>query len=155
VPSYSTRRDILPHLPKARKRVPPLALVHAVLPRADERETNQDNYGFDRNEDGIKAVFMVRDVDSVYQRDQKGEKKANAKGKAKHHENSANAPGERSEEPPPIQMRMKIKHPHGAAELRPTMFAREKNRSANQNEDKPDARAQEEETGFPIFSKKL
>jgi len=100
-------------------------------------------------------MFVVRDVDSVYQRDQKGEKNANAKGKAKHHENSGDAPGERSKEPPPIQMRMKIKNAHGAAELGPAMFAREKNRSANQNEDKPDARAQKEEPGFPIFSKKL
>ena len=117
--------------PDARKRVRPLALVHAVLARADERETNQNNHGFDRNEDGIKTVFMVCDVDSVYQRDQKGEKNANAKGKAKHHENSGDAPGERSKEPPPIQMRMKIKNAHSAAELGPAMFAREKNRPAN------------------------
>ena len=39
----------------------------------------------------IKAMFVVRDADSVYQRDQEGEKKANAKGKAKHHKNSADA----------------------------------------------------------------
>ena len=128
--------------PDAPKRLPPLSLVHAVLARPDEREANQNNHGFDRNEDGIKAMFVVRDVDSVYQRDQKGEKNANAKGEAKHHKNSADAPCERSKEPPPIQMRMKIKNAHGAAELGPAMFAREKNRSANQNEDKPDARAQ-------------
>ena len=100
-------------------------------------------------------MFVVRDVDSVYHRDQKGEKNANAKSKAKHHENSADAPGERSKESPPIQMRMKIKDAHGAAELGPTMFAGEKNRTANQNEDKPDARAQKEEPGFPVFSKKF
>ena len=45
--------------PDARKRVRPLALVHAVLARADERETNQNNHGFDRNKDGIKTVFVV------------------------------------------------------------------------------------------------
>ena len=135
--------------------MPLLALIHAVFSRTEERETNQNNHGFDRNEDGIKAVFVVRNVDSVYQRNQKGEKNANAKGKAKHHENSADARGERSKEAPPIQVRMKIKNAHGAAELGPTVFAREKNRSANQNEDKPDAGAQKEEPGFPIFSKKL
>ena len=74
---------------------------------------------------------MARDVDSVYQRDEKGENEADAKGKAKHHENSADAAGERSKEPPPIEVGMKIKNAHGAAELGPTMFAGEKNRSAN------------------------
>lgn len=100
-------------------------------------------------------MFVVRDVDSVYQRDEKGEKKANAKGKAKHHKDPANRRDERAEKTPPIQMGMKIKNAHGAAELGPTMFAQEKNRSANQNEDKPNARPQKEEPCFPIFSKKL
>ena len=134
---------------------PPLALVHAVLARADERQTNQNHHGFERNEDGIKTAFVVRDVDSICQRDEKGEKEANAKGKAEHHKDAADRRDERTEKTPPIQMGMKIKNAHGAAELGPTMFAREKNRSANENEDKPHARAQKEEPGFPIFSKKL
>ena len=94
-------------------------------------------------------------IDGVYQRDQKGEEKADAKGKAEHHEDSADRRNERAEKTPPVEMRMKIKNPHGAAELGPTMFAGEKDRPANENENKPDARAQKKEPGFPIFSKKL
>jgi hypothetical protein len=146
---------MLPHVQDARKRVPPLPFVHAIFPRADEGETNQDNDGFDRNEDRIKAMLVMGHVDGVYQRDQKGEKNADAKGKSEHHENSADTSGERSEKPPPIQMRMKIKNAHGAAELSPTMFAGENDRPANENENKPDARAQKEEPGFPIFSEKF
>ena len=108
-----------------------LSFVYTVFPRADERETNQNNHSFDRNEDGIKAMFVVRDVDSVYQRDQKGEKKANAKGKAKHHKDAADGCDERAEKTPPIEMGMKIKNAHGTAELGPTMFAGEQNRCTN------------------------
>jgi hypothetical protein len=146
---------VLPHIGGGAEARSPLALIRAVFARTDERETNQNNYGFDRNEDGIKAVFVVGNIDRVYQGDQKGEKKSNAKGKSEHHENSADAPGERSKEPPPIEMRTKVKNAHGAAELGPTMFAREKNRSANQNEDEPDARAQKQQPSFPILSQKF
>ena len=76
-------------------------------------------------------MFVVGNIDGVYQGDQKGEKNADAKGKPKYHEDSANRPGERSEKPPPVQVRVKIKNAHGAAELPPAMVAREKNRSAN------------------------
>ena len=45
-----------------------LPFVDTVFARADERETNQNNHGFDRNKDGIKAMLVVGDVDGVYQR---------------------------------------------------------------------------------------
>ncbi len=84
---------------------------------------------------------MVRNGNGIYQRNQKGEKNADAKGKSQHYEDSADTSGERSEKTPPIEMRMKIKDAHGAAELPPAMFAGEKNGRANQNKDEPDARA--------------
>jgi len=48
---------------------------------------------------------------------------------SEHHENSADASGQRSQKSPPIKMRMKIKDAHGAAKLPPAMFAGEKNRA--------------------------
>jgi len=116
---------------RRRKRVPPLAFVHAVFPRADERETNQNNHGFNRDENGIKAMFVVRDVDRVYQCNQKGEENADAKGEAEYHEDSTDRRNERSEKTPPVEMRMKIKNAHGAAELPPTMFPGEQDGRAN------------------------
>ena len=73
---------------------------------------------------------MVRNGNGIYQRNQKCEENADAKGKSEHHENSADTSGERSQKPPPVKMRMKIKDPHGAAELPPAMFAGEKNGGA-------------------------
>ena len=98
---------------------------------------------------------MVRNGNGIYQRNQKGEKNADAKGKSQHHEDSADASGERSEKTPPIEMRMKIKDAHGTAKLPPAVFPREKNGRANQNEDETNASPQKQETGFAIFSEKL
>ena len=98
---------------------------------------------------------MVRNGNSIYQRNQKGEKNADAKGKSQHHEDSTNASGERSQKPPPIKMGMKIKAAHGTAKLPPAVFAGEKNGRANQNEDETNARPQKQETGFAIFSEKF
>ena len=118
-----------------------LPLIHAVFARADEGETNENDNGFDRNNYRIKAMFVVRNGNGIYQRNQKCEKNADAKSKSQHHENSAYTPGERSQKTPPIEMRMKIKGAHGTAELPPAMFAGEKDRGTNQNEDETDARA--------------
>jgi hypothetical protein len=132
-----------------------LGFIHAILPRADEGKTNENDDGFDRNNYRVKAMFVVRNGNGIYQRNQKCEKNANAKGKSQHHKNSADTSGKCSQKTPPIQMRMKIKDAHGAAELRPAMFAGEKNGRANQNEDETDARPQKQQTGFAIFSQKL
>ena len=118
-----------------------LPLIHAVFAGADEGKTHENDDRFDRNSYRIKAVLVVRNGNGIYQRNQKGEKNADAKGKSQHHEDSANTSGERSEKTPPIEMRMKIKDAHGTAKLPPSVFAREKNGRANQNEDEPDARA--------------
>ena len=132
-----------------------LPLIHAVFAGADEGKTHENDDRFDRNHYRIKGVLVVRNGNGIYQRNQKGEENANAKSKPEYHENSANTSGERSEKPPPIQMRMKIKDAHGTAKLPPAVFAREKNGRANQNEDKTNARPQKQETGFAIFSKKF
>ncbi len=108
-----------------------LRFIDAIFPRADEGKTNENDDGFDWNNYRIKAVFVVRNGNGVYQRNQKGEKNADAKGKSEHHEDSADASGERSQKTPPIKMRMKIEDAHGAAELPPAMFAGEKNRRTN------------------------
>jgi len=100
-------------------------------------------------------VLVVCNSNCVYQRNQKCEENTDAKGKSEHHENSTNTSSERSQEPPPIEMRMKIKDAHGAAKLPPAVFAGEKNGRANQNEDETDTRPQKHETGFAIFSEKL
>ena len=134
---------------------PSLSLIHAVFPGADEGKTNKNDDGFDRNNYRIKTVLVVRNGNGVYQRNQKGDQNADAKGKSEHHENSANTSGERSQKSPPIKVGMKVKDAHGTAELRPAMFPGEKNGPANQNEDETDARPQKQETGFAIFSKKL
>ena len=118
-----------------------LPLIHAVFAGADEGKTRENDDRFDRNNYRIKAVLVVRNGNGIYQRNQKGEKNADAKGKSQHYEDSADTSGERSEKTPPIEMRMKIKDAHGAAELPPAMFAGEKNGRANQNKDEPDARA--------------
>ena len=118
-----------------------LPLIHAVFAGADEGKTRENDDRFDRNNYRIKAVLVVRIGNGIYQRNQKGEKNADAKGKSQHYEDSADTSGERSEKTPPIEMRMKIKDAHGAAELPPAMFAGEKNGRANQNKDEPDARA--------------
>ena len=118
-----------------------LSLIHAVFAGADEGKTHENDDRFDRNNYRIKAVLVVRNGNGIYQRNQKGEKNADAKGKSQHYEDSADTSGERSEKTPPIEMRMKIKDAHGAAELPPAMFAGEKNGRANQNKDEPDARA--------------
>src|SRR4029077_14227047 len=101
-----------------------------VFAGADEGKTNKNDDGFDRNNYRIKAVFVVRNSNGVYQRNQKGEENANTKGKPKHHENAADTSGKRAQKAPPIKVRMKIKYAHGAAELPPAMFAGEKNRRA-------------------------
>jgi len=98
---------------------------------------------------------VVRHGNGIYQRNQKCEKNANAKGKSQHHKNSAHTSGERSQKTPPIEMRMKIKDAHGAAKLPPAVLTGEKNGRANQNEDETDARPQKQETGFAIFSEKF
>ena len=108
-----------------------LGFIHAIFPGADEGKTNENDDGFDRNNYRIKAVLVVRNGNGIYQRNQKGEKNADAKGKSQHHEDSADTSGERSEKTPPIQMGMKIKNAHGAAKLPPAMFAGEKNGGAN------------------------
>src|SRR5438132_11243382 len=118
-----------------------LRFIHAVFAGADEGKTHENDDRFDRNNYRIKAVLVVRNGNGIYQRNQKGEKNADAKGKSQHHEDSADTSGEGSEKTPPIEMRMKIKDAHGAAELPPAMFAGEKNGRANQNKDEPDARA--------------
>ena len=100
-------------------------------------------------------MFVVRNGNGIYQRNQKCEKNADAKRKSQYHKNSAHRSSERSEKTPPIEMRMKIKGAHGTAKLPPAVFAEEKNRRANQNEDETDARPQKQETGFAIFSEKL
>ena len=108
-----------------------LPLIHAVFAGADEGKTHENDDRFDRNNYRIKAVLEVRNGNGIYQRNQKGEKNTDAKGKSQHHEDSAHTSGERSEKTPPIQMGMKIKYAHGAAKLPPAMFAGEKNRPAN------------------------
>jgi len=108
-----------------------LGFIDAVFAGADEGKTNENDYSFDRNNYRIKAVIVVRNGNGVYQRNQKGEKNADAKSKSQHHEDSADTSGERSQKTPPIQMRMKIEDAHGAAELPPAMFAGEKNGGAN------------------------
>jgi hypothetical protein len=118
-----------------------LRFIDAVFAGADEGKTHENDDRFDRNNYRIKAVLVVRNGNGIYQRNQKGEKNADAKGKSQHHEDSADTSGERSKKTPPIKMRMKIKDAHGAAELPPAMFAGEKNGAANQNEDETDARA--------------
>jgi hypothetical protein len=132
-----------------------LRFIHAVLPGADERKTNENDDGFDRNNYRIKAMFVVRHGNGIYQRNQKCEKNTDAEGKSQHHKNSAHTPSERSQKTPPIKMRMKIEDAHSAAKLPPTVFAGEKNGRANQNEDETDARPQKQETGFAIFSQKF
>ena len=132
-----------------------LPLIHAVLPRADEGKTNENDDGFDRNNYRIKPMFVLRNGNGIYQRNQKCEKNADAKGKSQYHKNSAHTSSERSQKTPPIEMRMKIKGAHGTAKLPPAVFAEEKNGRANQNEDETDARPQKQETGFAIFSEKL
>ena len=108
-----------------------LPLIHAVFAGADEGKTHENDDPFDRNHYRIKAVLVVRNGNGIYQRNQKGEKNADAKGKSEHHEDSADASGERSQKTPPIKMRMKIKDAHGTAELPPAMFAGEKNGGTN------------------------
>ncbi len=132
-----------------------LPLIHAVFAGADEGKTNENDDRFDRNHYRIKAVLVVRNGNGIYQRNQKGEKNADPKGKSQHHEDSAHTSDERSEKTPPIEMRMKIKDTHGTAKLPPAVFPREKNGRANQNEDETNARPQKQETGFTIFSKKF
>lgn len=98
---------------------------------------------------------MVRNGNGIYQGNQKCEKNSNAKGESEDHKNSAHTSSERSQKAPPIEVRMKIKDAHGAAELPPAMFAGEKNGPANQNENETNARPQKEETGLAIFSEKF
>ena len=76
-------------------------------------------------------MFVVRNGNSVYQRNQKGEENADAKGKSEHHENSTNTSGERSQKSPPIKMGMKVKDAHGAAELPPAMLPGKENGGTN------------------------
>ena len=111
--------------------LPSLSFIHAVFPRADEGKTNENDDGFDWNYYRIKAVLVVRNGNGIYQRNQKGEKDADAKGKPENREDSADTSGERSEKTPPIEMRMKIKDAHGTAKLPPAMFPRKKNGGAN------------------------
>ena len=132
-----------------------LRFIHAVLPRADEGKTNENDDSFDWNKDRVKAVFVMRNGNGIYQRNQKCEKKSNAKGEAQDHKNSAHTSSERSQKSPPIEVRMKIKDAHGAAKLPPAVFAGEKNGPANQNENETYARPQKQETGFAIFSQKF
>lgn len=99
--------------------------------------------------------MIVLESDRVHQRNEKSEHNAEAKGKANHHQNSTDAAGERAEKPPPIQTRVEIKNPHGAAELRPTMFARQQHRRAKEDEDEADAGAQQEKRALAIFSEKF
>ena len=108
-----------------------LPLIHAVFAGADEGKTHENDDRFDRNNYRIKAVLVVRNGNGIYQRNQKGEKNADAKGKSQHHEDSADTSGEGSEKTPPIEMRMKIKDAHGIAKLPPPMFPRKKNGGAN------------------------
>ena len=108
-----------------------LRFVDAVFAGADEGKTHENDDGFDRNNYRIKAVLVVRNGNGIYQRNQKGEKNADAKGKSQHHEDSADTSGERSEKTPPIEMRMKIKDAHSTAKLPPAMFPRKKNGGAN------------------------
>ena len=108
-----------------------LPLIHAVFAGADEGKTHENDDRFDRNSYRIKAVLAVRNGNGIYQRNQKGEKNADAKGKSQHHEDSADTSGEGSEKTPPIEMRMKIKDAHGTAKLPPAMFPRKKNGGAN------------------------
>ena len=108
-----------------------LPLIHAVFAGADEGKTHENDDRFDRNNYRIKAVLVVRNGNGIYQRNQKGEKNADAKGKSQHHEDSADTSGEGSEKTPPIEMRMKIKDAHGTAKLPPAMFPRKKNGGAN------------------------
>lgn len=116
-----------------------LRFIDAVFAGADEGKTHENDDRFDRNNYRIKAVLVMRNGNGIYQRNQKGEKNADAKGKSQYHENSADTSGERAQKTPPIQMGMKIKDAHGVAELPPAMFAGEKNGRANQNEDETDA----------------
>ncbi len=108
-----------------------LRFIDAVFAGADEGKTHENDDRFDRNNYRIKAMLVVRNGNGVYQRNQKCEENANAKGKSQHHENSANTSSKRSEKSPPIKMGMKIKDAHGTAELPPAMFAGEKNGAAN------------------------
>ena len=87
-------------------------------------------------------MFAVGNCDCMDQSGEKGEEKSDAKSKSEYDKDSANATGERAKETPPIEMRVKIKNPHGASKLRPTMIAREKNRAANENEYEPNTGAQ-------------
>jgi hypothetical protein len=50
---------------------------------------------------------------------------------------------------------MKIKDAHGTPKLGPTMFAGEKDRPTNKNENQPDARPQQQQPSFPILSEKF
>ncbi len=108
-----------------------LPLIHAVFAGADEGKTHENDDRFDRNSYRIKAVLVVRNGNGIYQRNQKGEKNADAEGKSQHHEDSADTSSERSQKTPPIEMRMKIKDAHGNAKLPPAMFPRKKNGGAN------------------------
>jgi hypothetical protein len=93
--------------------------------------------------------------DGIDKRNEKGEQNTKAKSQAEAHEDATDATGERAEKSPPIEMGVKIEDAHGAAELGPAMFTREQDRPANENEDKANARAQQEQTGFAIFAKKF
>ena len=93
--------------------------------------------------------------DGVDHRDEKGEQHGQAEGEAEHHKNSADATGERAEETPPIQMRVKMKHAHGTAELCPPMFPFQQNWAANQDENKSEACTQKQQTGLAVFSEKF
>lgn len=87
-------------------------------------------------------MFAVGNCDGVNESGQERQQEPDAKSKSQYDENAPDTSGERPKKTPPIQMRMKMKYAHGAAELCPTMVAGKKHRTANNNENEPHTRAQ-------------